>query len=73
MDPYRRRLLHRLYLQSILGQHKAHGSTNTCLKIYQVDAFAAKVFEGNPTAVIPLTGPDWPEDTEILAIARRTT
>ena len=33
---------------------------NTCLKIYQVDAFAAKVFEGNPAAVIPLTGPDWP-------------
>ncbi len=43
---------------------------NTCLKIYQVDAFAAKVFEGNPAAVIPLTGPDWPEDTKMQAIAR---
>lgn len=43
---------------------------NSCLKIYQVDAFATKVFEGNPAAVIPLVGPSWPEDTKMQAIAR---
>lgn len=26
------------------------------LAIYQVDAFASKLFEGNPAAVIPLEG-----------------
>ena len=30
------------------------------LTIYQVDAFAEKVFQGNPAAVIPLE--DWLEE-----------
>jgi PhzF family phenazine biosynthesis protein len=35
--------------------------------IYQVDAFAEKVFEGNPAAVIPLE--HWPEDEVMQKIA----
>ena len=35
-----------------------------------MDAFATKVFEGNPAAVIPLPGPSWPDDTKMQAIAR---
>jgi PhzF family phenazine biosynthesis protein len=37
------------------------------LKIYQVDAFAENVFEGNPAAVIPLES--WPEDQLMQKIA----
>lgn len=37
------------------------------LKIYQVDAFAAGVFKGNPAAVIPLT--EWLSDVMLLNIA----
>lgn len=37
------------------------------LKIYQVDAFADKVFEGNPAAVCPLQ--HWLDDTLLLNIA----
>ncbi|MCF1752692.1 PhzF family phenazine biosynthesis protein [Mariniradius sediminis] len=37
------------------------------LKIYQVDAFAERRFEGNPAAVVPLT--EWLSDTEMLQIA----
>jgi PhzF family phenazine biosynthesis protein len=37
------------------------------LKIYQVDAFADKVFTGNPAAVIPLN--DWLEDAIMQKIA----
>lgn len=37
------------------------------LKIYQVDAFAAKVFGGNPAAVCPLT--DWLPDSAMQNIA----
>ncbi|MFL5807871.1 MAG: PhzF family phenazine biosynthesis protein [Flavisolibacter sp.] len=37
------------------------------LSIYQVDAFAKKVFEGNPAAVIPLDG--WLEDKLMQKIA----
>jgi PhzF family phenazine biosynthesis protein len=37
------------------------------LKIYQVDAFAARRFEGNPAAVVPLT--EWLSDAEMLQIA----
>lgn len=37
------------------------------LKIYQVDAFAAKVFEGNPAAVCPLT--EWLTDDVLQQIA----
>jgi len=37
------------------------------LTIYQVDAFAAKVFQGNPAAVIPLE--DWIEDDLMQKIA----
>ena len=33
------------------------------LKIYQVDAFASKVFEGNPAAICPLE--QWLDD-EVL-------
>lgn len=36
-------------------------------KIYQVDAFAAKVFTGNPAAVCPMTS--WPEDQLMQHIA----
>lgn len=35
--------------------------------IYQVDAFASKVFEGNPAAVIPMES--WPEDELMQQIA----
>ena len=37
------------------------------LKIYQVDAFASKVFEGNPAAVCPLKA--WLDDELLQKIA----
>lgn len=37
------------------------------LKIYQIDAFAEKPFEGNPAAVVPLK--EWLPDTMMQAIA----
>lgn len=37
------------------------------LKLWQVDAFADKPFEGNPAAVVPLT--QWLSDDQMLAIA----
>ncbi|RFF27477.1 MULTISPECIES: PhzF family phenazine biosynthesis protein [unclassified Wenzhouxiangella] len=37
------------------------------LKLFQVDAFAEKVFEGNPAAVVPLE--EWLDDELLLAIA----
>ena len=37
------------------------------LKLYQVDAFATRVFEGNPAAVLPLDA--WPDDGVLQAIA----
>lgn len=38
------------------------------LTLYQVDAFADKVFKGNPAAVCPLT--EWLADEELLSIAK---
>ena len=38
------------------------------LKLYQVDAFAAGVFKGNPAAVCPL--PHWLQDEQLQAIAQ---
>lgn len=35
--------------------------------LYQVDAFADRVFQGNPAAVVPL--PEWPADALMQAIA----
>ena len=40
---------------------------NIFLPLYQVDAFAQRVFEGNPAAVVPLEA--WPEDALLQAIA----
>lgn len=40
---------------------------NSKLTIYQVDAFAQKVFEGNPAAVVPLT--EWLPDETLQKIA----
>jgi PhzF family phenazine biosynthesis protein len=37
------------------------------LNLYQVDAFANKLFSGNPAAVIPLQ--QWPDDALLQAIA----
>jgi predicted PhzF superfamily epimerase YddE/YHI9 len=37
------------------------------LRQYQVDAFATRVFEGNPAAVVPL--PSWPDDRLLQALA----
>ena len=37
------------------------------MKIYQVDAFAEKVFEGNPAAVCPLE--EWLQDDVLQSIA----
>src|SRR5829696_205619 len=37
------------------------------LTVYQVDAFAEKIFEGNPAAIIPLD--DWLEDELMQKIA----
>jgi len=37
------------------------------LPIFQVDAFAAKVFGGNPAAVCPLQ--EWPEEKTLQTIA----
>ena len=37
------------------------------LRIYQVDAFASKVFEGNPAAVCPLN--EWLDDEVLQKIA----
>lgn len=39
----------------------------TRVPLYQVDAFAARCFEGNPAAVVPL--PAWPEDDVMRAVA----
>ena len=36
--------------------------------IYQIDAFADKVFSGNPAAVCPL--PHWPDDALMQQIAK---
>lgn len=38
------------------------------MKMYQVDAFASRVFEGNPAAVCPLT--QWLDDTLLQRIAQ---
>lgn len=38
------------------------------LKLWQVDAFARHVFEGNPAAVVPLQS--WPDDRTLQAIAK---
>ena len=38
------------------------------LKIYQVDAFADRIFTGNPAGVCPIPG-NWPEDTLMQNIA----
>jgi PhzF family phenazine biosynthesis protein len=38
------------------------------LNLYQVDAFAERVFEGNPAAVVPLDA--WPDDQLLQAIAQ---
>ena len=35
--------------------------------LYQVDAFADRVFEGNPAAIVPLS--EWPSDDVMQAIA----
>jgi PhzF family phenazine biosynthesis protein len=37
------------------------------IPIYQIDAFASKLFSGNPAAVVPLD--DWIDDKTMLAIA----
>ncbi|MBU6156259.1 MAG: PhzF family phenazine biosynthesis protein, partial [Alphaproteobacteria bacterium] len=37
------------------------------LRIWKLDAFAEKLFEGNPAAVIPLEA--WLPDDQMLAIA----
>jgi PhzF family phenazine biosynthesis protein len=37
------------------------------LRMFQVDAFAERVFEGNPGAVVPLDA--WLEDSLLQAIA----
>jgi len=37
------------------------------LRLFQVDAFAARVFEGNPAAVVPLDA--WPDDALLQRIA----
>jgi PhzF family phenazine biosynthesis protein len=37
------------------------------LKLFQVDAFASRVFEGNPAAVVPLDA--WPDDSLLQCIA----
>ena len=68
MDQQRRLPLHQHTASAT--QQKGMATSNSCLKIYQVDAFATKVFEGNPAAVIPLPGPSWPDDTKMQAIAR---
>lgn len=40
------------------------------LDLYQVDAFAARPFEGNPAAVCPIpVGADWPADDVLQGIA----
>ena len=38
------------------------------IAIYQIDAFASRIFSGNPTAVCPLKG--WLEDSLLQAIAQ---
>ncbi len=37
------------------------------LELFQVDAFAERIFEGNPAAVVPL--PEWPDDGLLQAVA----
>src|SRR5690606_12687869 len=43
------------------------GSSNMKIKLYQVDAFATRAFEGNPAAVCPLE--KWLDDDLLQAIA----
>lgn len=42
-------------------------SQNMKIQLFQVDAFASRVFEGNPAAVCPLQA--WPDDVLLQAIA----
>lgn len=42
-------------------------SVTRSLQLFQVDAFADRVFQGNPAAVVPLE--DWPADALLQAIA----
>lgn len=44
-----------------------HMRTLKRLTLYQVDAFAGQVFQGNPAAVVPLEA--WPDDALLQAIA----
>ena len=37
------------------------------LSLYQIDAFASKLFEGNPAAVVPLD--EWLPDKKMQSIA----
>ena len=46
---------------------KRHGRNFASLPIYQVDAFAARTFGGNPAAVLPLES--WLPDETLLSIA----
>jgi PhzF family phenazine biosynthesis protein len=39
------------------------------MRLFQVDAFASKLFRGNPAAVVPIEGDQWPPDDLMQAIA----
>ena len=59
-------MLHRLVLKHYLENYSKEDNYMQ-LDIYQVDAFANKLFEGNPAAVCPLDF--WPEDELLQSIA----
>lgn len=52
----------------IMQSVAAHRGEDMKLSLYQVDAFAERVFEGNPAAVVPLNA--WLDDSLLQAIAQ---
>ena len=48
-------------------QTKGNRKANMKLKIYQIDAFADKLFKGNPAAVVPLES--WLPENVMQSIA----
>ena len=66
-------ILYTIYLKkynNIMTTVNNNAFNTTSYDMYQVDAFASKVFEGNPAAVIPMKGNTWFTDEKILTIMK---
>ena len=65
-------ILYTIYLKkynNIMTTVNNNAFNTTSYDMYQVDAFASKVFEGNPAAVIPMKGNTWFTDEKMQQIA----